>query len=1540
MQKAVFVGIDGAQLERLLLLDLQGKAQDINNLDIVESYVGGMAGTSSQQPTVSGPGWSTLLSGVWVDQHGIPSNNNQPINADVDSLFERIDAAIPDAKIASIVNWSPINTGHFALEAGFLGDPAIIDFEMHGISDADVTATVVDLIQTKAPDFTFLHLDSPDGVGHDQGFGPAYDQSLITASDQVGQILDAVAAREAANPDEDWLVIVSTDHGREAIGGFNHGAQTESERRTFVASNKELATFDAPVPATSVVSTILDHLGIPFDLSQIESGSLLEGAPDPLPPTIAAILEPEDGAMFVDLDTNLSLQFSEAIQAGAGFIHVRNYASDQVVQSVDVASAAVTISGDTLTVDLPENLGPGTRYYVTIDAGAVTDLPSGGGTVLFQEDFENLADDLGPFVSLSESGGDGTDWTATLPSGWTQQNATPAGGPAEFFGWTFLDVGSWAATASDQGRSQFANASGVVAVADPDEYDDLGDIDPDQFNARLTTPAIDITGSAAGSLQLGFDSSWLPEDLQEARVTVSYDGGAETQILRFSSDSADPDFKPDALNERITFDLANPGGASTLTLTFDMPQAGNDWWWAIDNIVVSDPDDGSVNAFRGIDDKVTWDFFTDEAASLVNIFFEDWESLADDLGPFVSATESGGDGTDWTNTLTNGWTTVNTTPAGGPAEFFGWTFLDVASWTATAGDQRRSEYTHATNVIAVADPDEYDDGLDIDPNLFDAALVSPEIDIAGVAAGRLRLTFDSSWRPEDTQKVTLSVSYDGGPAEEVLRWSSTVGDPDFHPDATNEVVILDLDNPAGAATVQFTFDMPVAGNDWWWAIDNISLDEVVPAVETISLLAEDFESLTDDLGPLVSASEGGGDGTDWTATAPAGWTLVNSAPPGGPAEFFGWTFFDLNSWVDTAGDQQRSGFTNASGVVAVADPDEYDDIGNIDPDLFDATLVSPVIDLTPAAEGTLTVSFDSSWRHEAPQQAGLLVSFDGGAQQEVFRWSSEAADPDFKADAVNERVTVSVDRPAGAGTMQLFFDMPQAGNNWWWAIDNIEVEGTPAGGGGSPNPDAVDDQLTTDADQVLTSSVGALLANDSDLDGDPLELILVNGDAPVPGDIIQLPSGATLSFNADGTGDYDPNGAFDGLAVGETATDSFTYTITDGTGTDTATVTITINGVNVAPVASNETYSTDENVTLTIPAASGVLVNDSDANGDPLGAILTRVPANGVLDFNNDGGFTYTPNAGFAGDDSFDYEVGDGRGGTATATATITVVEGSTDAPVIEIGGPGSQELVGAGGDDYLDGGGGDDQLTGKAGTDTLIGGIGHDQIEGGSGNDVVDGGAGRDQIVGDAGDDTIGGGSGDDEIDGGIGHDTIDGGNGHDQIDGGDGADQIIGGNGNDQIAGGAGTDTIGGGSGSDEIDGGDGNDVIDGGSGNDAVDGGGGDDQIIGGNGNDVLRGGDGDDVLWGQNGNDVIIGGLGNDMLSGNLGTDTFVLAIGAGTDTILDFDVTRDLVRLGSGLTIDDLSFEGVDNDTLITAAGQVLAHLDDVGTLGADDIMVV
>lgn len=220
----------------------------------------------------------------------------------------------------------------------------------------------------------------------------------------------------------------------------------------------------------------------------------------------------------------------------------------------------------------------------------------------------------------------------------------------------------------------------------------------------------------------------------------------------------------------------------------------------------------------------------------------------------------------------------------------------------------------------------------------------------------------------------------------------------------------------------------------------------------VTIFSEDFEGLV--LGPSVD-EEVAGDNV-WTKTAPSGWTIDDSGIPGvgtdldGVTEWAGWSFADKDWWTQTAGDQNRSQFTNASGVVAVADPDEWDDQDHADSAAngwYDTFLTTPHISLAGVQENTATLTFDSSWRPEFDsnyhQTGNITVTYDRGAPVEVLLWESDSGSPNFKADATNETVTVALNNPPGAGVMAITFGLFEAGNDWWWAVDNIEVNAVP-----------------------------------------------------------------------------------------------------------------------------------------------------------------------------------------------------------------------------------------------------------------------------------------------------------------------------------------------------------------------------------------------------------------------------------------------------------------------------------------------------------------
>jgi VCBS repeat-containing protein len=125
----------------------------------------------------------------------------------------------------------------------------------------------------------------------------------------------------------------------------------------------------------------------------------------------------------------------------------------------------------------------------------------------------------------------------------------------------------------------------------------------------------------------------------------------------------------------------------------------------------------------------------------------------------------------------------------------------------------------------------------------------------------------------------------------------------------------------------------------------------------------------------------------------------------------------------------------------------------------------------------------------------------------------------------------------------------------------------------------------------------------------------------------------------------------------ETLADSFTFDVRDALGNTAAgeTFAVTVSPVNDAPVASLESYSLEEDTSLSALVADGVLANDSDAEGDALSAVLVTGPAHGTLALSPDGGFTYTPDPEYHGPDAFTYIASDGSLGSGVAAVTLTV---------------------------------------------------------------------------------------------------------------------------------------------------------------------------------------------------------------------------------------------------------------------------------------------
>ncbi|MEL6469796.1 MAG: Ig-like domain-containing protein [Cyanobacteria bacterium J06623_4] len=470
-----------------------------------------------------------------------------------------------------------------------------------------------------------------------------------------------------------------------------------------------------------------------------------------------------------------------------------------------------------------------------------------------------------------------------------------------------------------------------------------------------------------------------------------------------------------------------------------------------------------------------------------------------------------------------------------------------------------------------------------------------------------------------------------------------------------------------------------------------------------------------------------------------------------------------------------------------------------------------------------------------------------------------------------------------------------------------------------------------------------------------LEVFSVNGVRTNVAQEITLDSGALLTVNADGSFDYDENGAFIGLADDEVGTDTFEYRLIDNQSETSrpATVTFSITGINDAPELVADEFETLENEAF----GENVLTNDMDPEGDELevrrftviddgdGGSSTLEGASNVagdsadgtrglsLTVNEDGTFDFDPGNFYNGlelgetaEFKFRYNVADGEGGFASEVATITIT-GQAEVP--NVGDPGDLDKATLFVDENTGLISGTSADAGQPYSGNLFSNTNltsqdpTDFIEGTDGDDNIWGGPrGNDKIDGNDGDDTIGfGNSGAlSEVNAGDGDDFVytvatAGGQpveqlptGEVDIDLGDGNDlawistatsTVVGGDGNDDMGVLSGDHTFDGGAGVDEFYGQKGAAI----SGNLDVTLGDGDDLffIVGastassdvdaGDGNDFLNGGVGDDIFDGGAGNDFVLAGAGNNTVTGGAGDDIFGLTKGNGVTIITDFTLAN-------------------------------------------------
>ena len=295
--KTLFVVVDGIPADVIERVSTPGIDAVAAKGSYQRAYVGGEIGTLTESPTVSAVGYMSLLTGTWSNKHNVRANYGIEPNYAFWDIFRVAKYQARAITTGIFSTWTDNRTilmgdglevaGGYKFDFvadGFEKDPsfapALDDVERIQAVDLQVTTLAAKTLLESAPDLSWVYLQHTDDIGHRDGDGPVMDLAVRWLDARVSELWAAVQARSQQFVDEDWLVIVTTDHGRTSSNGKDHGGQSDRERTIWIASNspRMVSPAERRAAIVDIYPTIVEHMR--FDMpeevaAQLDGQSLL-----------------------------------------------------------------------------------------------------------------------------------------------------------------------------------------------------------------------------------------------------------------------------------------------------------------------------------------------------------------------------------------------------------------------------------------------------------------------------------------------------------------------------------------------------------------------------------------------------------------------------------------------------------------------------------------------------------------------------------------------------------------------------------------------------------------------------------------------------------------------------------------------------------------------------------------------------------------------------------------------------------------------------------------------------------------------------------------------------------------------------------------------------------------------------------------------------------------------------------------------------------------------------------------------------------------